>query len=143
VRGGRAAVNGAATACRSCCRGVAQSADEGWSVHQVGSRAAPIHATLLSPILLIAPLGLAAGVGWGAGRLLHRRRRGVLLVDVLEGVGGAALCLEVYALTGPIEHGLGEVIAVALLGAWVWVGAAHATAALLRRSGSHHDSGQT
>jgi hypothetical protein len=108
-----------------------------------GSRAARIYATLLSPVLLIALLGVAGGVGWGAGRLLHRHSTGMLLPDILQGMCGAALCLEAYSAAGPLEHGIGEVVTVSLIGAWVWVGVAHATAAVLRRLESGRDSGQT
>lgn len=90
---------------------------------------------MLSPVLLIALLGLAGGVGWGAGRLLHRRQVGVLVPDVLQGVCGAALGIEVYTLTGPLLDGVAEVVVVAVIGAWVAVGAAHLAAVVLRRLG--------
>ena len=57
-------------------------------------------ATGLSPFFLIAVAGLAGGVGWAAGNLLHRQPRDLLLPDILQGVFGAILCLEVYAATG-------------------------------------------
>jgi uncharacterized membrane protein YeaQ/YmgE (transglycosylase-associated protein family) len=74
-------------------------------------------------------LVLAAAVGWLAGWLLHRRVR--VLPDTLQGVCGAALCMEVYALTGPIQRG--ELLVIAFVGAWVSVGVAHATAVLVSR----------
>jgi len=90
---------------------------------------------VLTPLLLIALLGLGAGVGWLAGRLLHRRANSTVLPDVLQAMCGSALGLEAYGLTGSFAHGLGEMVGVALLGAWVAVGVSHATAALLRRLG--------
>jgi len=73
------------------------------------------------------------GAGWLAGRLLHQRRLGQAL-DSIQGVAGAALCLEVFALTGPLQ-GPGELAVLAVLGAWVAVGTSHATAAVMRRAG--------
>ena len=90
---------------------------------------------MLSAVLLIVLLGLAMGVGWAAGRPRHRHRLGPLL-DILQGVSGAVLCLALYALTGPLEHGAGEVLTVMLVGAWVSIGVSHATAAVLRRLSS-------
>jgi hypothetical protein len=84
---------------------------------------------------------LAGASGWAAGWLLHRRR-GPALPDVLQATFGAALCVEVYALTGPLQYGVLEPIAVALVGAWVSVGVAHMTAALIRRLGSGNRSGE-
>lgn len=93
-----------------------------------------------SPFLLIAILGLAGGVGWGAGWLLHRPAHVLVLPDVLQGVCGAALALEIYSLTGPFVDGTAEVIAIALVGAWVCVGVSHATAAVLRRLGPRRNA---
>ena len=90
---------------------------------------------VLTPVLLLALLGLGAGVGWLAGRLLHRRANSTVLPDVLQAMCGSALGLEAYGLTGSFAHGLGEMVGVALLGAWVAVGVSRATAALLRRLG--------
>jgi hypothetical protein len=90
---------------------------------------------LLTPLLVIALLGLGAGVGWVAGRLLHRRATSTVLPDVLQAMCGSALGLEAYGLTGSFTHGLGEMVGVALVGAWVEVGVSHATAAILRRLG--------
>ena len=72
---------------------------------------------------------LAGLVGWLAGWLLHHRVD--VLPDALQGVCGAALCIEVFALTGPLDGR--ELLVISIMGAWVSVGAAHATAGLLRR----------
>jgi len=74
-------------------------------------------------------LVLAGVVGWLAGWALHRRID--VLSDTLQGVCGAALCMELYALTGPVKPG--ELLVMALLGAWVSVGVAHQTAELVGR----------
>lgn len=78
---------------------------------------------------------LAGAVGLVVGSLLHGNHKPVL-PDALQGVCGAALCLEVYAVTGPLDRSGAELWAVAVIGAWVSVGAAHATAARLRRLNS-------
>jgi uncharacterized membrane protein YeaQ/YmgE (transglycosylase-associated protein family) len=87
---------------------------------------------LVSPALLIGLMSLAGTAGWVAGWLL-RRHRPPLLPDAPQGMFGAALCLEVYWLGGPLEHGLGELILVTLVGAWVAVGVAHATAVVIQQ----------
>ena len=84
--------------------------------------------------LLIGVLVAGGAAGWLAGRLLHQRRLGQAL-DSIQGVVGAALCLEVFALTGPVQGGPGELTVLAVLGAWVAVGTSHATAAVMRRAG--------
>ena len=61
--------------------------------------------------------------------------------DTLQGICGAALALEVYALTGPFRFGFGEVLAVGLLGAWVAVGVAHLAAAVVRHLASRQPDG--
>jgi len=71
---------------------------------------------------------------WLAGRLLHQRPLGQAL-DSIQGVAGAAFCLEVFALSGPLQGGPGELAVLAVLGAWVAVGTSHATAAVMRRAG--------
>ena len=101
-----------------------------------------VRAVVLPLAVLVMLLALAGGVGWGVGWLLHRGPVGMLLTDALQGVCGAALGLEVYLLTGPLVDGVGELIAVALLGTWVSLGAAHATAAVLRRLDARDDAGQ-
>jgi uncharacterized membrane protein YeaQ/YmgE (transglycosylase-associated protein family) len=88
---------------------------------------------LLFPMLgLVSLAGLA---GWVAGLLLHRRSQ-IVLTDVLQGICGAALCLEVYMATGATHYSPGELISVALVGAWVSVGVAHVAARALRRYGA-------
>jgi uncharacterized membrane protein YeaQ/YmgE (transglycosylase-associated protein family) len=89
------------------------------------------------PLLLpmIGLVSLAGLAGWLAGRLLHRCSQ-IVLTDVLQGICGAALCLEVYMLTGAAHYSPGELISVALAGAWVSVGVAHAAARVLRRYGA-------
>ena len=52
--------------------------------------------------LLIGVLFAGGGVGWLAGRLLHQRPLGQAL-DSIQDAAGAALCLEVFALTGPLQ----------------------------------------
>ena len=93
---------------------------------------------LLSPALLIGLMCLAGAGGWVAGWILHRRRL-ALLPDVPQGMFGAALCLEVYSLGGPLEHGLGELALVTLVGAWVSVGVAHATVVVIRHLGARNN----
>jgi uncharacterized membrane protein YeaQ/YmgE (transglycosylase-associated protein family) len=90
---------------------------------------------MLLPVLI----GLVLGgvVGWLAGWLLHRRVDVVL--DTLQGVCGAAICMEVYALTGPLKTD--DLLLIALLGAWVSLGVAHATADLIR--GRHSNTRRT
>jgi uncharacterized membrane protein YeaQ/YmgE (transglycosylase-associated protein family) len=81
---------------------------------------------MLIPVLIGLILGGAAG--WLAGWLLHRRVD--VVPDTLQGVCGAAICMEVYALTGPLKTG--DLILIALLGGWVSLGVAHTTADLIR-----------
>ena len=88
---------------------------------------------LLSPALLIGLMSLAGASGWVAGSLCTSTWGP--LPDVPQGIFGAALCLEVYWLSGPLEHGLGELLLVTLVGAWVSVGAAHATAVVIQLLG--------
>jgi hypothetical protein len=90
---------------------------------------------MTSPVYLIAVVGLGGGVGWAAGCLLHRDPRDLLLPDVLQGVCGGILCLEVYVATGQHAPGPVEAVGASLIGALVSVGVSHATAAVLRRFG--------
>jgi uncharacterized membrane protein YeaQ/YmgE (transglycosylase-associated protein family) len=90
----------------------------------------------LSPLLLIAVACLAGGVGWAGGHLLHRHPRDVLLPDILQGVFGAVLCLEVYAAMGLRAPRAVEVLGVSLIGALVSVGVSHATSCVIRRLAS-------
>jgi hypothetical protein len=87
---------------------------------------------------VIAGLLLACAVGFAVGWRSHGGRRGLLFVDVLQAVIGAALAVLAYALTGPLQHGALELILVALIGAWVWLGVAHVTTALLTSIGTGH-----
>jgi uncharacterized membrane protein YeaQ/YmgE (transglycosylase-associated protein family) len=87
------------------------------------------------PALLVIGLTvLGGGAGWVAGRLLHRHWSGQLL-DAVQGAVGATLCVEVFALTGPLPGGSLELAVLAVLGAWVAVGTSHATSALMRHAG--------
>jgi hypothetical protein len=89
----------------------------------------------MMPVALsIGLLALGSGAGWVAGRLFYRHRAGQV-VDSVQGGVGALLCLEAFALSGPLQGGTGELAILAVLGAWVAVGTSHATAALLRRAG--------
>jgi uncharacterized membrane protein YeaQ/YmgE (transglycosylase-associated protein family) len=81
---------------------------------------------------LVGLVSLAGLAGCLAGLVLQRSPR-KLLTDVLQGICGAALCLEMYILSGSPSFRPGELIAVSLVGAWVAVGVAHATAQALRR----------
>ena len=92
--------------------------------------------------LLIGVLFAGGAAGWLAGRLLHQRPRGQIL-DSIQGAAGAALCLEVFALTGPLQGGPSELAVLAVLGAWVAVGTSHATAAVMRRAGLTGGSDKT
>ena len=84
--------------------------------------------------LLIGVLLVDGGAGWLAGLLLHQRPLGQAL-DCIQGVAGAALCLEVFALTGSLKGGPAELAVLGVLGAWVAVGTSHAAAAVMRRAG--------
>lgn len=88
----------------------------------------------LAVVLVVGVTVLGGGAGWVAGRLLHRTWSGQLL-DAVQGAVGAALCVEVFALTGPLPSGRGELAVLAVLGAWVAVGTSHATSALMRYAG--------
>ena len=88
---------------------------------------------MMSMALLVGLLALGCSLGLVAGRLLHQHRQGQV-VDTVQGGVGALLCLEAFALTGP-QGGTGELVVLAVLGAWVAVGTSHATAALMRGSG--------
>jgi uncharacterized membrane protein YeaQ/YmgE (transglycosylase-associated protein family) len=88
----------------------------------------------VSVAVLTDVLVAGGGAGWLAGRLLQRRRPGQVL-DSIQGAAGAALCLEVFALTGSLPGGLGELVVLAMLGAWVAVGTSHAMAAVMHRAG--------
>jgi hypothetical protein len=92
-------------------------------------------ATGLSPFLRIAAACLAGGVGWAGGYRLHRHPRDLLVPDILQGVFGAVLCLEVYAASGVHAPGAVEVLGVSLIGALVSVGVSHATPGVIRRLG--------
>ena len=96
----------------------------------------------MSVAVLTDVLVAGGGAGWLAGRLLQRRRSGQVL-DSIQGVAGAALCLEVFALTGPLQGGPSELAVLAVLGAWVAVGTSHATAAVMRRAGLTGGSDKT
>jgi hypothetical protein len=89
---------------------------------------------MMSMALLVGLLALGCSVGLVAGRLLHQHRYGQV-IDTVQGGVGALLCLEAFALTGPLQGGTGELIVLAVLGAWVALGTSHATAALMRGSG--------
>jgi hypothetical protein len=89
---------------------------------------------MTSVAFAVGLLALGSGAGWVAGRLLHRKWPGQV-VDGVQGGVGALLCLEVFALTGPLEGGTGELVILVVLGAWVAVGTSHATAAVMRRVG--------
>ena len=88
----------------------------------------------MSVALLIGVLLAGGGAGWLAGRLLQRRWLGQA-IDSVQGGAGAALCLEGFALTGPLPGSPGELALLAMLGAWVAVGASHAVTAVMRRAG--------
>jgi len=92
-------------------------------------------ATGVAPFLTLIVVCLAGGVGFVGGHLLHRDPRDMLLPDVLQGVFGAVLCLEVYAATGLHSPTATEVVGVGLIGALVAVGISHLTSGLVRRMG--------
>jgi hypothetical protein len=89
---------------------------------------------MMSLALSVGLLALGCSVGLVAGRLLHPHWQGQV-VDTVQGGVGALLCLEAFALTGSLQGGTGELIVLAVLGAWVAVGTSHATAALMRCTG--------
>jgi len=55
--------------------------------------------------------------------------------DILQGMFGGVLCLEVYAAAGGLAPGPVETLGVPLIGALVSVGVSHAAAGALRRLG--------
>ncbi len=90
--------------------------------------------------LAIGLLTLGSTAGWAAGRLLRRRGPG-RVIDSLQGCVGGLLFLEVFALTGPLLGGPGELALLVVFGAWVAVGISHVTAALMRSAGLTGGSG--
>ncbi len=79
---------------------------------------------------LIGGLLLAGAIGFAGGWRLHGGRPWLLLTDTLQGLIGGALASMAYALTGPLQGGV-ELLLVPLIGAWVWLGVAHLTVAIL------------
>jgi hypothetical protein len=89
-----------------------------------------------SALSVLGALLAAGAVGLAAGWQLHAGKTGLLLADVLQSVIGGGSAVLAYLLTGPVQNGALEVVLVALIGAWVWLGVAHATASLLSWIGS-------
>jgi len=91
----------------------------------------------VADVSVLGALLAAGAVGFAAGWRLHAGKSGLLLADVLQSVIGGGSAVVAYLLTGPIQNGALEVVLVALIGAWVWLGVAHVTAALLSWIGTN------